>query len=136
MPVPYRKPDTAEKDHMRSLDTDVKRIIKHIAQGDNDAAQETFKIAMRHGAEAGALARALGKATPASRGTIIVGPSLLVYANPFRVEGYSWRCGSCPWTANNYKTRRGAEKSANEHAGEHPGIKVRWITRPNVGENA
>lgn len=118
---------------MRSLDSDVAAIIKQIAQGDIDTAQETFRIAMRHGAEAGALARALGAATKPPAGTIAVGPSLLVYANPYRDDNYSWRCGDCPWTANNYKTRKGAEKSADKHAEEHPGIRVRWITRPVDG---
>lgn len=116
---------------MRTLGSDVRQIIHQIAQGDLDGAQETFRIAMRrHGVEAGELARALGQATPPPRGSIIVGPSLLVYANPWRIDGYSWRCGNCRLTMNNYRTRRGAEKTAGEHAGEHPAITVRWITRP------
>lgn len=115
---------------MRDIGSTVAAVIKQIAQGDIDTAQETFRIAMRHGMEAGAIARALGQTTSAPRGSIVVGSSMFVYANPFRGDTYSWRCGDCPWTANNYKTRRGAEKSANEHAGEHPGIRVRWITRP------
>lgn len=108
---------------------EIKTIIAAIARGDIDTAQRAFTIEARK-TSPGAVARAVCQATQPPAGTIIVGPSMLVYANPYRDDNYSWRCGSCRWTANNYKTRRGAEKSANEHAGEHPGIKVRWITRP------
>jgi hypothetical protein len=107
----------------------VKTVISQIARGDIDTAQETFAAAARR-TSVGEVARALGQATPPPAGTIIVGPSLIVYANPYRDDNYSWRCGDCPWTANNYKTRRNAEKSASKHAQEHPGIRVRWITRP------
>jgi hypothetical protein len=114
---------------VQSVNTEVRQIIRLIAQGDIGTAQETFRIVARR-TSASDIARALGTATKPPAGTIAVGPSLIVYANPYRDDNYSWRCGSCRWTANNYKTRRGAEKSSNEHAGEHPGIKVRWITRP------
>jgi hypothetical protein len=107
----------------------VKTVISHIARGDIDAAQRAFKIAANN-TSIGDVARALGQASPPPAGTIIVGSSMFVYANPFRGDTYSWRCGDCPWTANNYKTRRNAEKSAGKHAEEHPGIKVRWITKP------
>jgi hypothetical protein len=103
-------------------------IIKAIARGDIDTAQEAFRTAA-HKTSVGQAARAVCEATPPPAGTIIVGPALLVWANPFR-DDYGWRCGNCRWTASTYKTRRNAEKSANKHAGEHPGIKVRWITRP------
>lgn len=109
--------------------TEVQQIIRQIAQGDIDAAQRAFMIAANK-TSVSDVARALGKASHPPAGTIAVGQSLIVYANPYRDDNYSWRCGSCPWTANNYKTRRNAEKSANEHAGEHPGVRVRWITRP------
>lgn len=106
-----------------------KTVIATIARGDIEAAQRAFRIAADK-SSIGEVARALGEATPPPAGTIIVGSSTSVYANPFRGDTYSWRCGDCPWTANNYKTRRNAEKSAAKHAGEHPGIKVRWLTRP------
>ena len=108
--------------------SDVKAVIDAIARGDIDTAQRAFKIAADK-TSAGDIARAASEASPPPAGTIIVGPAMLVWANPFR-EDYGWRCGSCPWTAGLYKTRRNAEKSADKHAGEHPGIKVRWITRP------
>lgn len=111
------------------MNTAIREIIEQIAQGDIDLAQDIFKIAARR-TSIGEVARALGRATPPPAGTIVVGPSMFVYANPFRGDTYSWRCGDCPWTANNYKTRRNAEKSAAKHAVEHPGIRVRWITRP------
>lgn len=114
---------------MRSLDSDVTVIVKQIAQGDVDAAQRAFTIAANK-TTISEVARALGRASHPPAGSIVVGPSLIVYANPYRDDNYSWRCGDCPWTANNYKTRRGAEKSADTHAEEHPGIRVRWITRP------
>ena len=107
----------------------IKAVIAAIARGDIDIAQKLFATAARR-SSAGEVTRAVAQAAPPPAGSIIVGPSLIVYANPYRGEGYSWRCGDCPWTANNYKTRRGAEKSANEHAGEHPGIHVRWTTKP------
>jgi hypothetical protein len=109
--------------------THTAHVIAAIARGDLEAAQRAFTIAARK-TSVGDVARALAQATPPPASTIVVGPSLIVYANPYREDNYSWRCGDCPWTANNYKTRRNAEKSANEHAGEHPGIKVRWLTRP------
>jgi hypothetical protein len=107
----------------------ISAVIAAIAHGDIDTAQEVFRSAAER-TSIGEIAQAAGKAVHPPAGTIIVGTSMAVYANPFRGDTYSWRCGSCPWTANNYKTRRGAETSASEHAGEHPGIKVRWITRP------
>lgn len=107
----------------------VREVIAAIARGDIDTAQEVFAAAARR-TSVSEIAQALGRAVRPPAGTIAVGPSLIVYANPYREDNYSWRCGSCPWTANNYKTRRGAEKSADKHAGEHPGIRVRWITRP------
>lgn len=109
--------------------THTAHVIAAIARGDIEAAQRAFTIAA-HKTSISEVTRALGKATPPPAGTIVVGPSLLVYANPYRDDNYSWRCGDCKWTANNYKTRRNAEKSAAKHAGEHPGIRVRWITRP------
>lgn len=111
------------------MNTTVRQIIKQITQGDIDAAQRAFTIAARR-TSVSDVARSLGRASHPPADTIVVGPSLIVYANPYRDDNYSWRCGTCPWTANNYKTRRNAEKSANEHAAEHPGIRVRWITRP------
>jgi len=107
---------------------ETKIVIDAIARGDIDTAQHAFKIAA-HKTSIGETTRAVSEASPPPAGTIIVGPAMLVWANPFR-EDYGWRCGSCPWTAGLYKTRRGAEKSAAKHAGEHPGIKVRWLTRP------
>jgi hypothetical protein len=104
-------------------------VIAAITRGDIPAAQESFIAAARR-SSVGEAARDLGKATPPPAGSIVVGSSMHVYANPFRGDTFSWRCGDCPWTANNYKTRRGAERSANEHAAEHPGIKVRWAHRP------
>jgi hypothetical protein len=106
----------------------VKTVISQIARGDIDTAQEAFRSAANK-TSVGDIARAVCQATPPPAGTIVVGPALLVWANPFRND-YGWRCGSCRWTASTYKTRRNAEKSANTHAEEHPGIKVRWITRP------
>jgi hypothetical protein len=108
---------------------DASAVIAAIARGNIDTAQELFAAAARR-TSVSDIARAVAQAVLPPAGSIIVGPSMLVYANPYRDDNYSWRCGDCPWTANNYKTRRGAEKSANEHAGNHPGIKVRWITRP------
>lgn len=108
---------------------EIKTVIAAIARGDIDTAQEAFAAAARR-SSVGEVARALCQATPPPPGTIVVGPSLIVYANPYRDDNYSWRCGSCPWTANNYKTDRNARRSAEKHAGEHPGIKIRWITRP------
>jgi hypothetical protein len=115
--------------HDRKPAAGVRDVIAAIARGDIDTAQEAFRsLAQR--TSVGEAAQTLGRAAHPPAGAIIVGTSMAVYANPFRGDTYSWRCGSCPWTANNYKTRRGAEKSADEHAGEHPGIKVRWLTRP------
>jgi hypothetical protein len=111
------------------VNTAVKTVISAITRGDIDTAQRAFTIAANK-TTVSDVARALGRASHPPAGSIVVGPSLIVYANPYRDDNYSWRCGDCRWTANNYKTRRGAEKSASEHAGEHPGIKVRWITRP------
>jgi hypothetical protein len=108
--------------------SDAQTVIAAIARGDIDTAQRAFKIAADK-TSIGDIARAVSEASPPPAGTIILGPAMLVWANPFR-EDYGWRCGSCPWTAGLYKTRRNAEKSAATHAGEHPGIKVRWITRP------
>lgn len=108
-----------------------KAIIAAIARGDINTAQRAFKIAADK-TSVGHIARAVCEATPPPAGTIVVGPALLVWANPYR-EDYGWRCGSCRWTAGLYKTRRNAEKSAARHAEEHPGIRVRWITRPTGG---
>jgi hypothetical protein len=107
----------------------VRQIIKLIASGDINGAQEAFRAAAAK-TSVGEVAQALGQASPRPAGTIVVGSSMHVYGNPFRGDTYSWRCGDCPWTANNYKTERNARRSADEHAGEHPGIRVRWITRP------
>lgn len=104
-------------------------VIAAIVRGDLDTAQRAFRTAAIQ-TSTSEITRALGRAVHPPAGTIIVGSSLYVYANPFRGDTYSWRCGSCTWTANNYKTRRGAEKSAAKHAEEHPGIRVRWVTRP------
>lgn len=109
--------------------SNVKAVIAAIARGDIDTAQEAFASAARR-TSVSDIARDVCEATRPPAGTLVVGPSLLVYANPYRGDTFSWRCGSCPWTANNYKTRKGAEKSAGEHAEGHPGIRVRWITRP------
>jgi hypothetical protein len=108
--------------------SDAKTVISAIARGDIDTAQRAFKIAADK-SSVGEVARAVCEATPPPASTIIVGPALLVWANPYR-EDYGWRCGSCRWTASTYKTRKNAEKSAATHAEQHPGIKVRWITRP------
>lgn len=106
----------------------VKTVIAAIARGDIDGAQRAFKIAADK-TSVGDIARAVCQATPPPAGTIIVGPALLVWANPYRTD-YGWRCSACRWTASLYKTRRNAEKYADKHAEEHPGIRVRWITRP------
>jgi hypothetical protein len=109
--------------------SDAKAVIAAIARGDIDTAQRVFRSAAER-TSISEIVQTVAKAAPPPAGSIIVGSSMNVYANPFRDDTYSWRCGSCPWTANNYKTRRGAERSANEHAGEHPRIRVQWITRP------
>lgn len=92
------------------MSADAKAVIAAIARGDIEAAQRAFKIAADK-ASVGEIARAVSEAAPPPAGTIIAGPAMLVWANPFR-EDYGWRCGSCPWTAGLYKTRRNAEKSA------------------------
>lgn len=115
--------------HTEPATREIKAVIAAIARGDIDTAQDVFASAARR-TSVSDIARAVCEAARPPAGTIAVGPSLLVYANPYRGDTYSWRCGSCPWTANNYKTDRGARRSGNEHAEEHPGIRVRWITRP------
>lgn len=108
--------------------SDTGTIIAAIARGDIDTAQDLFAAAARR-TSVGEIARAVAKAAPPPAGSIIVGPAMLVWASPFRTD-YGWRCGNCRWTASTYKTDRNARRSAENHAEEHPGIRVRWITRP------
>ncbi len=115
---------------MKTIDTDVKQIIKHIAQGDIDAAQETYMLALRHGIEEHDLVVALARANPVPPGTIVAGPSLIVYANPFRADDYAARCGNCRTAFPGWPTPESVRRRAEKHAGEHPGIRVRWITQP------
>lgn len=71
---------------------EIQAVIAAIARGDIDTAQELFAAAARR-TSVGDIARAVAKAAPPPAGTIIVGPSLIVYANPYREDNYSWRRG-------------------------------------------
>lgn len=60
-------------------------VIAAIARGDIDTAQRAFKIAADK-TSVGEVARAVSEASPPPAGTIVVGPALLVWANPFRED--------------------------------------------------
>lgn len=108
--------------------TAVKAVIAALGRGDIEAAEEAFAVEARR-TSMGEVARAVCFAAPPPANTIILGPAMYVWANPFR-EDHGWRCGNCRCTAGLYKTPGGAQVSAYKHADEHPGITVRTIHRP------
>jgi hypothetical protein len=69
-----------------------------------------------------ALTNALAAAVPVPAGAVLFGESPEVWANPLR-PGWSWRCGCCRMTGNQYRTGFGGRREAQQHADEH-GVEV------------
>lgn len=98
------------------------RILDAIRAGHLEVARGLFEAAVDLDDEDSArvLVRQLADLVPVPPGTLLLGPSPLVWGNPFR-PGWSWRCGPCEPCTWNQGTERGARRAARKHiTGAHP----------------
>jgi hypothetical protein len=96
------------------------RILDAIRAGQVNLARDMFAAAvdMSDDVAASALIRQLADRVPIPAGTVLLGPSPLVWGNPFR-GGWAWRCGPCDPDTWSDDTERRARRALARHIAEH-----------------
>jgi hypothetical protein len=97
------------------------RIVAALDNGDLHAATDLARpVASGHEHAWRRLNFELAALAAPRPGIVMVGLSVLVWGNPYRGGGHSWRCGSCPRTGVDYTSGQAALRAARDHIAKHP----------------